>query len=355
MPDMLTLTLLILTAPAPPQTSAEFEDRLRRAVRIDREAGPLRGAASAVAATQEVTVQLDPRVDPRAVVTPPPATRPLLQLVDELARQAGATARPLGRTILLTPIDDTDRIATLAAARADDLSDRGIAAAALLRPFDLSPRPAEATPRELWAAIAAEFNLTPAAVDLPEDLWRVDLRGVTACEAMAFVLVPSGRSFEWDGERVRVVERPAEMVVRRVHRIPPRRDPAAVFREVRTSVAAADVQRTGRTLSVVGTAADQEAVARILRPPPKADAGGQRYTLRVDRSPAGPVVTELARKGVPIRLASERFSPAELRTLISLDLSEATLEELATAVAGQIPGAVSVAEDAGFRIEPAGR
>ena len=334
----LLLTLLLS------QTPAEFEAALRRPVRVDRPPGPLRETAAAVAAPSGVTVQLDPRVDARFEVTPPARPLPLIELLDALAAPAGATARPLGRSVLITPRADRDRIATLAALREDELS--GADAIGRLRPFDLVLDTPEATPAELVAMACEKAGLGPPGGEVPADLWRVRLPGVTPAEALAFALVPSGVAFEWDGGRVRLAPLADAYAVTRRHRVPPNVRPADALRTLREALPDAGVAREGRSLRVTGTAGDQDRAAARLRPPPEAAAGATRYTLRVTAQPAAAVVADLARQGVPLTLGEV----PEPDRLISLDLKEATLQELAEAVAAELPGTGANATDEGFKV-----
>ena len=348
----LSVAAVWLTLTAAAAADEDFADRLRRPTSVSPTAKPLFALLDDIADAQQVTIQLDPRVDRRAVVTPPDGPRPLIRLLDALAEQADADARVLGRSVLVTPRSDADRVATLASLREAELRDRPGRGMPLLAAYDLSPDPPEATPAELLTAVLERFGLTlegpPPEEALPYDLWRADLRGVSAAEALAFVLVPNGRAFEWTDGGVRVFELPERITLESRVDVPgDGRATPGVVAKANEAAPGAEVEPRGRWLRVVGTRAEADAVREALRPAAEATGGEQRFTLTVDRRPASAVVAALAKQGVPIRVAG---SPAE--ATVSLNLSNATLAELAEAIAAQWPGVTATVADGAAVLAP---
>lgn len=348
----------VLIAPAVHADS--FRAKLGRETKIARPAGELREVVNSLARSQEITVQIDPRVDPRAVVTPPTGGRALLQLFDELAVQAGATARPLGESVLITPIADADRIATLAAIRQQELLDSPTSRRTLdlMRPIDLAPEIAPTTPIELLEIVRDRARISVESDDIGHDLWHVELRRVTTAEALAFVLVPMGYAYEWAGAGITLIPLPDRLAVSRSHRIP-----ATVSNASRdAAIDAVLTSRDGRqvsvdqsvsvgvsrtTVSFLGTAAEHERFAALLRPtrkPRATDPSRKRYTLTVVDQPASVILASLQTQGLDFRYDTAALATGgvDLAERVSVSVQQATAQKLLETIAEQIGAVVSV-------------
>lgn len=328
-----------------------FAYALQLQTQLSRREGTLRELLKSLGAAHSIAIQLDPRIDPRTPVKVPDEPLSLLEVLDRLAAYAGATARPLGETVLVTPIADGDRIATLAEIRTSELLADPANRSVLnrLKPFDLASREQPMTPTELLELIAGKVELAEVQ-PLDHDLWFVDLRGVNAAEAMAFVLVPMGHGFEWSKDGVNLVPLSPVFGVKRSHRVPPGRTPDEVIQLVRTVIAAGDPDfLEGRRVRFLATSAEHDRFARLLSPPQSPSPRNpteKRFTLRVDRKPAQAVLDSLAQQGVPIGYDTTALDAAgvSLRGVISLDVEQLSAGELAAAIAEKVGAAVELRE-----------
>lgn len=326
-----------------------FPTTLRMESRVSRSDGELGELVANLSTAHDVTIQIDPRVNPRTVVETPKVAMPLLNLLDYLANYAAATARPLGETILITPIADADRIATLAAIRQQELVGNALSRQALarLRPFDLKAQPAPVSPEELLSQLetrnrsATKFSERPT---LKHDLWNVDLKQVTLAEALAFVLVPMDRSFEWTDDGFRLTDLPSTMSLIRKHRLPTGRTSAEAISLVASLGPAVAAGRTidvsEKSIQFRGTALEHERFANLLQPAVRSSAATmqKRYTLLVEEKPAGAVLRSLKAQGLPVDFDRAALIGAgiDLEKLISIDVNQVTAEGLIKDIALQL-------------------
>lgn len=341
-----------------------FPRTLRMESRVSRPDGELGEFVANLATAHDVTIQIDPRVNPRTIVETPKASMPLLNLLDSLANYAAATARPLGETILITPVADADRIATLAAIRQQELvgNPLGRRALARLRPFDLKAQPAPVSPEELLSQIEARDQLATKPPERPllkHDLWNVDLKQVTLAEALAFVLVPMNHSFEWTDEGFRLIDLPTTMTLIRQHRLPSGRTSDEAISLVASLgppvLAERAINATASLIQFRGTALEHERFASLLQPAVRSSAvpNQKRYTLLVDEKPARAVLRALQNQGLPLDFdhAALIGGGIDLAKQISVDVNQVTAERLVNDIAQQLEADV-VDTDGVYTIQP---
>lgn len=324
----------------------EFETRLQLKTRLSVRTSTLREVTESVAAANQLTVFIDPRVNPRAEVTPPAADLPILDLLNTLAASCGARACTIGETVIIAPITDADRIATLAALRESELTDKTGAELKLdlLRAKDFAPTIQPVTPRELLAEIDRAFDLSPEGEPLPHDLWFCQLSKVTASEALACVLVPMNRAFEWTADGYRIVELPETLVVTRSHSIPRKLDQASMTASLESIMGVGfEAEVSSKRVSFAATVDQHNRFAALLRPPDsnatrKTTGGEKRYTLTVKGQPAGAVLAALEAEGVPFSWSPAALEAAGigLQTRVEVEVVQVTAAELLETIAKQI-------------------
>lgn len=344
-----------------PLTAGPFQTALQTETRLSVREGTLRELVQAVADVQDVTVFIDPRVDPRALVVAPDESQQLLQLFDRIALHANARARTIGETVLITPLRDHDRIASLAAKRDAELTDQPSEQInlSLLRPANFHPQPQPATPTELLTLIQEQFDLNVAGSPLDHDLWRVQLREVTAAEALACTLVPMGKSFEWTDSGIQIVDLPDIIEVSRSHYIPSGRSHEFVLESLQTVLGPSrePTQLTRKLLAFDGTLAEHEQLASLLQPHSrsgrKTSPKQKRYTLTVADRRAIEILKALEADGVDFDWdpAALMTSGVDLESVVSVDVKQVSAAELIESIAVQIGAKVIIEDDRPVLIE----
>ena len=335
--------------------AASFRSKLRTETKLSVRTGTLRDIAQALAKANEITVFLDPRVDPRAKVEAPKIAKPLIELLNDTAAFAGATARPIGETVLITPIGDADRIATMAAVRDGELlaSPKTKRALSLLRPRDIFLEVQPATPDEIRNRIEERFDIqmrtdAPKGDTLSYDLWSIELQNVTAAQALACLLVPLGKGFAWTDDGFEIAPLPPKLAVRRTHRLRRGIGEQEVYSLIETVLGreTAPDRLDRQFVAFSATLSQHERFAKLIAPEPRRSTApaSKRYTLAISSQPAEAVLRALEEQGLNFEWDRAALSAAgvDLTQAISVDVIKVTDFELISEIAGQIGARVEM-------------
>lgn len=346
-----------------------FHSKLQSELKLSAPDGELREIVESACTVLDIAVFIDPRLNPRAQVETPDESKPLRDLLSHVAAYAGAQVTTLGETVLITPISDADRIATLAAKRQAELLDgpKNSRVLSLLRPYHANSTEHDSTnpnsspaetpqadvlqavvaPQELLDDLNKHYRLTCDSAPLAHDLWQARLRGTTAAEALACVLVPMGKSFVWTDNGYAIVPLPQTITVTQAHRILAGRSQEFVLASL-ASVMGDDFQPSHldkRTISFAATASQHERFAGLILPTKRTQPRptAKRYTLAVESKPAGVVLAALQAEGLNFGWDREKLlaGGVNLEQPISIDVNQVTATELLQTIADQVNAKVT--------------
>ncbi len=350
----LLLSLLLATAGWGGTASAsdwasgsEFDKALRQRISIFRERADLSELVDRLAELNRTAVLIDRRIDPSAQVRLEVNQVLLQSAYAELARQVGADLGQIGSTLMIGRRDELDRLLTLAEWHRDRLREMTVVPSAR-RVQLLRKRPIQwddlAEPRQLLPKIAAAWQVTVTNPDLvPHDLWRggsaID---VDVIEAVSLILGQFDLTFEWvqPGDSIRLVPAPSTVQITRPHR------PQGITRREALDRIASDVPAavvsTGRSeLLIRATVLEHRDIERLIGEAPPADMNPEpvplarrRFPVRVIRKPVGAILYTLKTQGIDLQYDPRTIEMAgiDLGTLISLELDNATAQELFEAI-----------------------
>lgn len=331
------------------RTGSDFRRELDKPVTVTRSDVELRPMLARLAADRGIAIVLDRRVDPgQEVDANLPPTR-LQHAVEQIAQQADAIVSVVGDTVFIGSPESTAKLRTLCVLRARELDAFGDALGA--REFELAQTHSFAwddleRPADLLLRVAQRGGLMVEGLDrIPHDLWAGGtFIGVTPIEAISLVLIQFDLTFEWTGtaDGIRLVSAPAQVAIQRTH--PVRVIAPATARDlVRERFPDVAVEISGRQLTATATVEQHEDIEVLARgdDPDEDDAAAgfgplarRRFTLRVVRQPAGAVLKTLQVNDVDVQYDGDALAAAgvDLTTKISLDLQQATADELLTAI-----------------------
>jgi hypothetical protein len=292
----------IASASAAAQAPAGLERRLERRASIAFQGQRLGPALERIGQTQDLPLWVDRRVDPTTTVDLRLVDTSLADVLAALLTEHELAARPLGDVVYVGPRRTADALPALAREARRSLANVPPARRReWLAPAAWSyPRLSE--PRTLLGQLVEPLGATvDGASQIPHDLWPARTTSLAPVDAALVLLAGFDLTlqFEADGRRLKVV--PIDY----------------------TQLAAAPPARPART------------------PRPARPAAGsspdQAYTLKIEQTPVGAVVGQLAAQ---LKLdVTWNVGPPEAQaeladTRISCDVRQATLDELLAAVLG---------------------
>lgn len=331
------------------RSGSDFRRELDKPVTVTRSDAELRPMFARLAADRGIAIVIDRRVDPGREIDANLAPSPLLHAIEQIAAQAEAVVSVVGDTVFVGSPESTAKLRTLCVLRAMELDEFGEALGP--RDFELARTHSFAwddleRPADLLLRVAQRGGLMVEGLELiPHDLWSGGtFVGVTPIEAVSLVLIQFDLTFEWTGaaEGIRLVPAPPQVAVTRTHAV--RVIAPATARDlVQERFPDVPVEIAGRQLTATATVEQHADIAVLSRgdDPDEdvavADFGPlarRRFTLRVVRQPAGAVLQTLQANDVDVQYDAEALAAAgiDLTTKISLDLKQATADELLTAL-----------------------
>ncbi len=326
------------------RTGRALEQQLGQPMSVRWQQMPLREALNSLAASQQVAIVLDRRVDPGQPLDLELRDVPVASALARIAADRGLGVAQLDAVMYVGPPSAARRIRTLAALAREQVEALPRAARERLLARQSWQWEDFATPRVLLEHLADSQELTVENLDaVPHDLWpRASLPPLTLVDRLTLVLIGFDLTFEVadQGRAIRIVPARADMTLTRSY--PAGRDPQATASRVASLVPDAAVRVQGEQIEVRGRAEDHARVAALLSGQPQRRARHtvprervKVFTLNVENKPLGPLVRQLAAQ-LQLELQMDdsalAASGVELQRLVSLQVNSATLEELLNAL-----------------------
>lgn len=321
------------------KTAVEFRRALDDSVGVNWGDVTLQEAMHSLATNQRVCLFLDRRVDPEQRLQFVAPGEPLEQLLARLAKERQLGMSVVGSVVYLGPPASSASLATLAAIKRQEVSDLPAKGkAAWLKSAPLTwPRLAQ--PRDLVQQVAAACGATLTNAEaIPHDLWNAgSLPPLPACDRLTLLLAGFGMTFELaaSGAEITLVAAPQSATYRKTY--PARGDAAKAMAEIQRLFPEVEVKRQGTQLQVAGRYEDQERIERLLRGETvrtaKTTIGEKRYTVNVERQPAGAVLKRIATDtNRELKYAPELV--ARLKEPVTFKVENVPLDELLKATLG---------------------
>ena len=326
-------------------TGATLQRQLGCPVDIVWAENPLRQALRRLSESQGVAVLLDRRVDPDQKLSMQLADVPLRTALQTIARDRGLGVAQLGGVVYFGPPSVAARLRTLAALREEE--GRRLPAAAAEKFQHLCPMAWDdlATPRDLFAGLAAQNGLALAGLEqVPHDLWAAaDLPALSLLDRLTLIAIQFDLTLELsaDGRRVRLVPVPERVAV--VRNYPGGADAEATARRFAALAPGAEIKVVADRVYVRGLVEDQERISQprvanspAKQPPAQEGFALKQFTLTVAKQPVGPLLQQLARQ-LKLKLAIDQQvldrAGISLDQRISFSVKGVTVDELLQAAA----------------------
>ena len=309
-----------------------FHQQLQKPLHAKWSGATLRHVVRRIGSSQRICIVLDRRVDPDQPVDFDASGKSLEKSLQQLARQLNLGSCKVGPCIYLGPFSTTSRLATLSEIKRQEM----ISAAKILNQPLATSRGWQwqrlSNPQDLieQQVRAVGLSLAPAT-RVPHDLWADQtLPPLDFAQRMSLVLAGFNLTFQLNVTtgQIHFIPMPQQVSLRRIYQ---ERLSAVNLAKIKARFPELKIKQTAGKLEVHGSQEDHELLARLLRGETIRKTivkpSQKRYTLRVMKAPAAAIIDSLAQQ----EKLTVRFDPkisAQLKTLIDLDLKEATLDEL---------------------------
>ena len=337
-------TATVFAQQAPLTTRQQLTERLQRQVSVTWQGQELGRALNRLAASQQIVLWLDRRVDPRQSVDIQLTDVPLQQALEETAQHYGLGVARLDRIVYVGPAKSAREVATLSQRAHDSLD--GVPEANKRQWLQTKPLrwPRLSEPRALLTELLAEDHIQLLGSQrIAHDLWPAKkLPPLPLVDRVVLILLgfdltceigPDGRTCT-----VAAIQRP--VVLSRQYKLSgnQRKLLARIAREVPQ----AQLKVNDQTLTAVGRWEDQLQLRRLLSAPGPISASGrprargkkdsqQVYSLRLRNQPVGRVMDQLAAQlKLKVVWNDQQLAAAKRsrKTPVSCDVHEVDLDEL---------------------------
>jgi hypothetical protein len=322
------------------KTGPLLRRQLESPVSITWASRPLRDGLHNLSTHPDIRVAmfLDRRIDPELRVDLSVKDLPLEQALRQLAKSARMGVCMIGPVAYFGPEPATGRLATRTAALDEAISKLDPAVRRNLGAVRKWQWDELATPRDLVKQLAEEASVEVEEIDsIQHDLWpAADLPPLSWTDRLSLVLAGFDLSFEVTdgGAQVALIPMPEAETVRRSYRLVGE----MVKNADRIGALLPDVQqdRRGNLLVVDATLEQHELIGRVLRGEPLEGAAStpldkQTYTISAMNQSVGALVRKLAER-MEVEVKFDRRASAALRVIVSVDLKDASFDELMRAV-----------------------
>lgn len=363
--------------PAAFLTGAAFRRTIEQPVSATEEESNLRMIVRGLEDLKHVSILLDRRIDPTAMLSASATGESLREFLERLASGSSARATVIGNTIYLGPPAAAEKLRTIVALRRDELFDKQSPIA--------EGRRIELTrgntlhwvnldrPVEILERVARDAALGIEGLEqVPHDLWAAaTLPDAGVIEALSLVLVQFDLTFAWTvrGEGVRIVPIPERVEIERPHDPGKGLSADATLSRWKEQVPGLEARVERGKVVVSGTLETHELIERLRRGgrvPDKTTATEntplkplkfERYTLQIKNKPASVLLEAL---GQPTRgQLSFVYDQAELKAagidldkLVTFEVKNATIEGLLKATFDPL-GLTFEIDDRTVRLKPA--
>ncbi len=318
-----------------------FEKQLEKPIGITWQGVPLRDAITRLSAQSRVAIFLDRNIDPNVRLTLRSKNAGLEHVVRSLAERLGIGVARVGSVLYLGPHFTASRISTLVALRNDELARLPKGRAAVWRKHAPIHWPRLSEPRKIIEALADENGLQIVNTKrIPYDLWpAADLPELTVSERLSLLLVGFKLTYQFDKQNnVRLVSFPSSVAIERSYPI----SDLSIVAKLRDQFPQASFELTGDTLAARTTVDEHEEIRGLVvgdtsssKPEPKVPRAvsldDKRFQLRLVNQKFGNVIRQLIEQ-LDVELDVAPGAKVDLNQLITIDIKDATLDELMTAV-----------------------
>ena len=297
---------------------------------------PFRQALRNLSRTLRLAIVVDRRLNPDQVVDLDIINVPLVEALQQIAREAGGDATLMGSVAYIGPANTARQLRTLCALRTQDAQrlPAGVRAAALAsRPLAWH---ALTTPAEILKQLGDDADIEILGLDqVPHDLLAAtDLPALPWVDRLSLVAAQLGLTFQFarGGRTIELV--PIGENVRLTRNYPSGGGAASTVAAWKSLAPEAEIAVSGGRIVVRARVEDHE---RLV--PPKASraagaaatVGQQVYTLKMEHVPLDNFLAQLAEK-VGLRVDLDRVSLAAAGITpdreLNVDVENASLDEL---------------------------
>ncbi len=300
---------------------------------------PLRGALERLTETQQVAIMLDRRIDPEQKIDISAKDVALERFVAALAAKQAAGVCQVGSVLYVGPTATVGVLPIMVAQQEDKAQTLPADKKKRLLKATVWKWPRLTTPRTLIDELEQDYALKINGKEhVPHDLWpAMELPPLNFIEKISLVLAGFHVTFELSptGDSVRLIAMPAEATIER--RYTPRGDLTKLAQQLSQQFPQAKISAEGKQLVIDGRWEVHDAVARLLsgervRTTPAPLAGMKKFTLTVENKPVGGVMRALGTQlGKTVTFDDVKVQ-RRLSEEISLNLKDASLEELLRSV-----------------------
>jgi len=349
-----------------------FQQALTAPIAATWENVDLRTITRRIAATRGTAIVLDRRIDPSRQFESSASNQPLLEFLQELAREAGGQASVVGNVVYIGPEESAGKLRTLVALRQRELQSEeiaippsrrsGLAAAETFQWNDLD------SPADLIRRAVESRKLSTEGLDqVPHDLWAGNtLPQASAAETLSLLLIQWDLTFEWipQGRGIRLIPVPERVAIERTHLPPKGTKPARALEQWLQDFPGL----TGRVVSgevlVEATLEQHEAIENLKRPD-KGPASPvrpkplkqERFSLRIKDAPASSLMKKLGEPAygqLTFEYDADALKEAgiDLNRRITFEVKNATIEQLLKAALEPLGVSVEL-DDRTVHLKPA--
>jgi len=329
-------------------TGRPLDHELAKPVNIAMNRTSPRQVVTRLRQLHRIALLLDRRIDPDQPIDVQFTQISLNEALESFANQLEGELARIGGTLYIGPPAEVDRIRTLIALKS--LETRHFDGEdAVRRQFELARGTTLvwedlAEPAALLEQVAEAFHVKRLAGEtVPHDLWGAGaIVDLNATEALCLLLGQFDLTFAWreNGAAIEIVPAPETVTVEREHR-PRSISVAEAIEAVTLRWPDLSPQPRARSFTVAATAGQHDAIAELISPGRSAPEGPpasqgplsrRRFTLDATRAEAIAVLRTLQSQDVVVEYDAEVLQQAgiDLRTKVSLELDQATAEELLT-------------------------
>lgn len=335
----------------------DFRKALEQPIGLTWGENPIRNGLQNLASNQRVAIWLDRRVDPGLKLQFESDDLPLGITLDQLCEKYRLGRSVVGAVVYIGPKSTTEKLATLAAVRRQQVGQQSAAERARWSRGAAWNVPQLAEPRELVRELVRESGSTlenPEAI--PHDLWpAISLPPLTLADRLTLVLAGFGLTFEQsaDGSTIRIVPAPEKIDYEQTYAW--RGQNASLAAQLAKKFPELKIRAAEDKVVVTGKYELHELIDRMMSGETvrttKVVPGDKRYSLRVDNQPAGAVVKTVA-KELGKEMVYEPALTEKLRMNVSFNVKDVKLEELLAAALAPV-GLTYEIKEASLVIVPA--
>lgn len=323
-------------------TDRALEQQLASPIAVSWQRVPLSRALDGIADTQHVAIVRDRRIDPSQELTLSIDREPLSAGLARIATHVKAGYAQLGAVAYLGPEKVAQRIASLAALRADEA--RQLPAdtqgkLVLLRTWEW---PDASEPRALLAELGSEAGIQIVNPErIPHDLWpAAQLPLLSWVDRLTLLAAQFGLTYRFveEGRQIELVDIPDEVLIARTYQ--GGRNARNLARKWQRELPQAKFEVEGEEVRVLASLADHEQLERRLKGTttrkPVVTKGPLAHTLTAEKVALDRLVDEKLAPGLGLEFVWDRAATTAAGIasdqLISVRVDNVSLDDLLEAV-----------------------